>query len=376
MNPDFQQLVDRDFFRKRAANVSGSGSHQPSAKKACRRSSQVDDNRQHSKQRSGSGGHPRRQHHETEFESQSVTDLRRTLSAGNDFSFDDKDKSELSLFESQSTVETDCDGTFDLADALDMSWSAILSRNIREQRIQPALQSQRQTSYQHHCPTSASPTSGFLHRSTSSGTTGSTGSTSHGDDDDDELDEFIRARVETDNEEARLTSDAIVDRTGCYVIGDGVTGNQQAKAFAEQTTAFGMSLEEPEELLLEHHHDPLDLTIHGVGLHPPDWWNTLDIGDDFDGFATVSATIGGNEERFSQQLPPRDEAPHPWAENRDDRSSGDGRHSALDEVDDAVERNGLSRLFENADLASSFDEEDQLLLMALSAETPDDFDEF
>jgi len=381
-NPDFQQLVDRDLFRKRgAACVSSSVSNQPSpAKKMCRRSPPVDDHRPHSKQQRTGSSQSRRQNHVTDYELQSVAELRRASTGnGNDFSFDeDADKSGMNEFTPQSMVDTDFDSSFDLADALDMSWSAILGRDIEEQRRHQSLQPQLQApSLRHRSASSSSPTgnvSGFVHRSTSSRTTGSTGSASH--DDDDELDELIRACAETDNPEL-TTATGAEDAAVRYVIGDGGVIDGQTGFFEEQAAEFVRSLTEDDDLLLGDHHDPLDLTIQGVGLRPPDWWNSLDIADDFDGFAAaVSAANVAGDERVSQQLPQREEAPHPWAENRD-RASGDGRHPGLGGMDVALDRNGLSHLFENGGLSSSFDAGDQLLLMASSGETThEDFDEF
>lgn len=361
-NPDFQQIVDRDLFRKRGATACGAGGHhQPASKKPCRRSSSsnADDHRPQHQRRSG--GHSRQQHRLDEHELELAG--CQQLPAGNNQVFDDESDGLETDFVSSADFG---DGSFNLADALDMSWSAILGRDIDESSHEHQQHQQQQQQTLQSRTADSLPTA-FAHRSPSSGTTGSTGSCR--DSDDDMLDELIRACADVDSELATPTR-------AISSVMDSIGSSSGVCIKDDRSTSFALPLNEGDDDLLgldsRHVSDPVDLTVYGVGLRPPDWWSSLDIVGEFDGFAADSATISGDARRSSPQLQQqhqlqqqaRDEAPHPWAENRD---RADGRRSSHGATSDS----DLShRLFDAGGLSSSFDAGDHLLLMTSSNETP------
>jgi len=169
-----------------------------------------------------------------------------------------------------------------LTDMLDTSWSTILGRSL-------SCPAERSIDADH------APKSDTESRQQPVDVVAGSGSTSDIQptaDNDVELDELIRACADTDP--------GMLDD-----LGD-----------------FGLEVNDC---------DSLDLTIHGIGLRPPDWWSSLcdsfDFGSgstpsgDADGDSTVRrqalhtpspglATQDGQEDDRQQQQP------HPWAENR------------------------------------------------------------
>lgn len=74
--------------------------------------------------------------------------------------------------------------------------------------------------------------------------------------------------------------------------------------------------------------DPLDLTIHGIGLQPPDWWNEslnghFPVGGEDGLFPASSASLLQTTSDGHMHTPllvpfhEDDDNFHPWAENRD-----------------------------------------------------------
>lgn len=298
------------------------------------------------------------------------------VTAGSETAYDDEGDGAETDFATSADFG---DGSFNLADALDMSWSAILGRDIDEpshhddqlqQQQQPQnLQQGRTTDSMP--PTPGGRALGLAHRSPSSGSAGSSR-----DSDDDVLDELIRACADVDSEIMTPTgvTTSVTDAMGVNV---GV-GVKEDRSVVYEGGDDNLGFDGP------HVDDPLDLTVYGIGLRPPDWWNTLDIGEDLDGFSAVPAAVCSDARRSLQQqqqhqLQQQIEEPHPWAENRD---RGDGRRPSGHGViaEDAGDHMS-HRLFDSGSLASSFDGSDHLLLMTSSGETPsfdvhDHLDEF
>lgn len=238
IDPDFQSIVDRDFFRKRPATATASGGGQ-TTKKMCRRSTLS----------------------EGQQASSSTTSATRRDSAA---ATEDKFLSHLSGDDDNDTLK---DGLF-----LDMSWSTILGRSLScpsgqsLELPQPTADSRPQRDNGESSASDIRPVA----------------------DNDAELAELIRACTSGDP--------GILDDIGEF------------------------ALDVPDS-------DSLDLTIHGIGLRPPDWWSSpnssFHSGSEFTSSSGIEAAV--QRQALNTPSPGPDEQevcggqqqqqPHPWAEN-------------------------------------------------------------